>query len=305
MGITADGTTMVADVWEFPSQIWSVGTDGKTGNAVQLTANDSDGRRGLATFPDGQIVYSSRNGFDYDLWTMREADGKREGKPLTNDSFSESDPVAAPDGKFVIFVSDRAGATQHLFRIDADGSNLTQLTFGESYDSLPDISPDGKWIVYASSVNNQNRILKMPVSGGNAIQLTDYDSFAPSVSPDGKLLACVSPPENRVQFARLDIINFETGETIKSFEVLPALTYRPARWTPAGDALLYIKTEKGVYNLWRQSLNGGEPKQYSDFNSQAIYNFAFARGDKRLLIARGDATVNVVMLKNFRNSAGQ
>ena len=303
MGITADGTTMVADVWEFPSQIWSVGTDGKTGNAVQLTANDSDGLRGLTTFPDGQIVYSLRNGSDYDLWTMRDLEGKREGKPLTNDSFSESDLVAAPDGKFVIFVSDRAGATQHLFRIDADGANLKQITFGESSDSLPDISPDGKWIVYASSVNNQNRILKMPVGGDSsaATHLTDYDSFAPTFSPDGKLVACIFPREGSAKFARLDIISFETGQIIKSFEVLPpAYIYRPVRWTPAGDALLYTKTEKGAYNLWKQNLNGGEPKQYTDFNSQAIYNYAFSRDGKRLLIARGDGKVNVVMLKNFK-----
>jgi len=301
MGITADGTTMVADVWEFPSQIWSVGTDGKTGNAVQLTANDNDGVRGLATFPDGQIVYSSRNGSDYDLWTMRDLEGKREGKPLTNDSFSESDPVAAPDGTFIIFASDRAGATQHLFRIDADGANLKQITFGESSDSLPDISPDGKWIVYTSWVNNQNRILKMPVSGDSsaATHLTDYDSFAPSFSPDGKLVACIFPREDSANFARLDIINFETGQIIKSFEV-PAYIYRPARWTPAGDALLYTKSQKGASNLWKQNLNGGEPKQFTDFNSQSIYNYVFSRDGKRLLIARGDAKVNVVILKNFR-----
>jgi len=301
MGITADGTTMVADVWEFPSQIWSVGTDGETGNAVQLTANDSDGGRGLTTLPDGQIVYSSRNGFDYDLWTMRDLEGKREGKPLTNDSFSESDPVAAPDGKFVIFASDRAGATQHLFRIDADGANLKQITFGESSDSLPDISPDGKWIVYASSANNQSRIWKMPASGGAAMQLTDYESVSPSISPDGKLLAYIVPRENRVELMRLGVINFETGEAVKSFEVFPFdYNYRPPRWTAAGDALIFQKNDKPAGNLWKQSLAGGEPKQYTDFTSQRMHNYAFSRDGKRLFIARGDVKVNVVMLKNFK-----
>ncbi|MEJ7623511.1 MAG: hypothetical protein WKF34_05925 [Pyrinomonadaceae bacterium] len=148
----------------------------------------------------------------------------------------------------------------------------------------------------------------MPIDGDStaATYLTDYDSFAPSVSPDGKLLACVSPPENRVQSARLDIINFETGARLQSFEILPpAHLYPPIRWAPAGDALIYLKTEKGAYNLWKQNLNGGEPKQYTDFNSQSIYNYAFSRGGKRLLIARGDSTVNVVMLKNFRNSGPQ
>ncbi len=141
----------------------------------------------------------------------------------------------------------------------------------------------------------------MPVGGDSsaATHLTDYDSFAPSFSPDGKLVACIFPREGSAKFARLDIINFETGQIIKSFEV-PAYIYRPARWTPAGDALLYTKSEKGASNLWKQNLNGGEPKQYTDFNSQSIYNCVFSRDGKRLFIARGDVKVNVVMLKNFK-----
>ena len=300
LGITKDGTTMVADIWEFSSQIWELGADGKTGNAVQLTANESDGLRGLTSLPDGGIVYASSTGFDYDLWTMRDSEGKREGKSLTSDSFFEVEPIASPDGKFLIFVSDRAGC-QHLFRIDADGTNLKQLTSGESFDSMPDISPDGRWIVYASYANNQNRIWKMPIGGGNAIQLTDYESVAPSISPDGKLLACIVPRENRVELARLGVINFETGEAVKSFEVLPfEWNFRVSRWTAAGDALIFQKNDKPAGNLWKQSLAGGEPKQYTDFTSQRMHNYAFSRDGKRLFIARGDVKVNVVMLKHFK-----
>jgi Tol biopolymer transport system component len=141
----------------------------------------------------------------------------------------------------------------------------------------------------------------MHASGGAAIQLTDYESVAPSVSPDGKLLACISPPENRVQFARLDVINFETGEAVKSFEVLPfEWNFRVSRWTAAGDALIFQKNDKPAGNLWKQSLAGGEPKQYTDFTSQRMHNYAFSRDGKRLLIARGDVKLNVVMLKNFK-----
>ena len=305
LGITKDGTTMVADIWEFSSQIWELGADGKTGNAVQLTANDSDGQSGLTSLLDGGIVYTSRSGFDHDLWTMRESGGKREGKPLLSDPFFEGEPVAEPGGNFLIFTSDRGGG-QHLFRIDVDGANLTQLTFGASVDSMPDASSDGRWVVYTSASNNQNTIWKMPISGGAAIQLTDYESVAPSISPDGKLLACISRNENNVELSRVDVINFETGEAVKSFSILPfEWNFRTPRWTPAGDALLFQKNDKPAGNLWKQSLTGGKPTQYTDFNSQRIHNHAFSRDKKRLLVSRGDVKVNVVLLKNFRGSAKQ
>lgn len=303
MGITADGTTLVADLWEGSAQIWAVGADGKTQNAVQLTSGDSDGARGLTSLPDGRIVYSSRTGFDFDLWTMRNRDGKREGKPLTSDAFFEGEvAAAAPDGKFLVFISDRAGS-QHLFRINADGSNLKQLTFGDSFDSAPDVSPDGNWIVYAAYSNNQNRIWKIPIDGGQPVQLTDYESVSPGVSPDGKLIACVFPSDSRAKPARLDIVSFENGVIAKSFEVLPFdYYYRAPRWMPDGQAIIFFKNDKLIGNLWKQNPAGGEPKQLTDFKSELIYNFAFSSDGKRLLVSRGDTKVNVVMLKNFRQS---
>lgn len=105
---------------------------------------------------------------------------------------------------------------------------------------------------------------------------------------------------------RLDVVSFETGTIIKSFEVLTiAFNYRAVRWTPAGDALIFAKNDKPASNLWKQDLAGGEPKQFTDFSSQRIYYHAFSRDGKRLLISRGEVKVNVVMLRNFSESAGQ
>ena len=300
MGITSDGTTMVADIWESSAQLWRTAADGTTGRSTQLTSGDSEGTRGLTSFPDGEIVYSSRTGFDYDLWALHDAGGQREGKPLTSDAFFEIDAAASPDGKFVVFASDRAGG-QHLFRIDRNGSNLRQLTSGEGFDNRPDITPDGNWIVYASWLNNQSRIWKIPIDGGTPIQITNHDSLAPDVSPDAKLIACTFPSDSRAKTARLDIVSFESGEIVKSFQVLPFdYTYNTVRWTPSGDAIVFNKNEKNIGNLWKQNIAGGDPQPFTDFKSQLILNYAFSQTGKDLLLSRGDTKVTVVLLKHFR-----
>jgi Tol biopolymer transport system component len=38
--------------------------------------------------------------------------------------------------------------------IDVDGSNLTQITFDEAFDSFPMFSPDGRQLAFSSNRNN-------------------------------------------------------------------------------------------------------------------------------------------------------
>ncbi len=299
MGITADGTAMVADVMQWSTQLWRVDINGKSQNAVQLTAGDFDGGSGLTTLPNGEIIYTTRSGSDYDLWKTLDLNGKREGNPLTSDAFRDSEPIASRDGKSIVFSSDREG-NEHLFRVDPDGSNLKQLTFGEGFESSPDVSPDGNWIVYTSSINNQNRIWKMPAGGGDSFQLTDYECLAPSVSPDGKQISCSLPSESRGKHGQIIIASFETGTIAKSFEVLTYDYYYCAlNWTPDGKAVVFRRTDDQPANLWKQNLAGGDPIQLTDFKSDLIFSYAFTHDGKSIIISRGYGKGSTVMLEKF------
>ncbi|HEY0048273.1 MAG TPA: hypothetical protein VGB68_03230, partial [Pyrinomonadaceae bacterium] len=296
MGVSGDGTTLVADLWESAAQLWAIDSSGTTARAEQLTNGSSDGARGLTSFSDGQIVYTTRTGDDNDLWILHSKDGRREGSPLTTDAFFEGEVCAAPDDSFLIFASDRAGGS-HLFRIDRDGSNLKQITFGESFDDAPDCSPDGKFVVFSSN----SSIRKVSAEGGEPVRLTDFECVAPSISPDGKFFACIQPTGIQIKNSTLAVVPIEGGAPVKTFEVIPfGFYYRAPRWTPDGSALVFKKTDKQTGNLWRQNLSGGEPKQISDFKSDVIFNHAFTRDGKRLLVSRGKFAANTVMLKNFR-----
>jgi len=62
-----------------------------------------------------------------------------------------------------------------IWTIDADGTNLKQLTYTQSYAC--DWSPDGKYIVYTDARAENGRLWVMDASGGNKQQLTFEHHF--------------------------------------------------------------------------------------------------------------------------------
>src|SRR4029077_8131863 len=100
----------------------------------------------------------------------------------------KSNPSVSPDGKYVFFASLQS-ATPHIWRIDADGSNLKQITSGDSVNFAPTCSPDGQWITFLSSRSGSPCLWKVSFDGGDAVQLTDKPATRASLSTDGKRLA--------------------------------------------------------------------------------------------------------------------
>ena len=121
-----------------------------------------------------------------------------------------------------------------------------------------DFSPDGKWIVYTSNRYDTLTLWKVPIDGGKPVQLTDYFAVLPTVSPDGKMIACLTRDETTGKPA-ISLVLFEGGRPMKVLgtRVAPA----PLRWTPDGKTLLYVLDQDGVWNIWRQPLSGGPAEQ--------------------------------------------
>ena len=70
---------------------------------------------------------------------------------LTNDKFFDRYPRWSADGKKIAFVSDRSGSYE-IWTIDADGTNLRQVTFtGIPGTSFPLWSPDGKQLLFRTN----------------------------------------------------------------------------------------------------------------------------------------------------------
>jgi len=112
------------------------------------------------------------------------ADGTGQ-RQLTDSSYDASHPAVSPDGRYLLFTSDRAGPG-NIWRIDINGTNPKRLTDGGN-DLMPYGSPDGKWVIYSSNRN----LSKAPIDGGASVQLTNVPMARGGiVSPDGKLITC-------------------------------------------------------------------------------------------------------------------
>lgn len=71
-------------------------------------------------------------------------------KQLTKEPGYDAEATISPDGKMIVFTSDRSGDLE-LYTMDADGKNVKQITFGLGYDGGAFFSPDGKKLVFRAS----------------------------------------------------------------------------------------------------------------------------------------------------------
>jgi TolB protein len=101
-------------------------------------------------------------------------------------SVNDSYPMLSPDGKTLLFQSDRSGDVE-IWSVAPDGTGLKKLTESQGYDGNPSWSPDGKTIAFASFRDKDLDIYIMSADGAGQKRLTTTkgDDGHPHWSPDG------------------------------------------------------------------------------------------------------------------------
>jgi serine/threonine protein kinase/Tol biopolymer transport system component len=295
-GLTDDSSTIVTIADEYSSRIWLASADSGEGNARKLTNGKSDGEAGLDLTPDGRVVYVTQTSDQMDIWIMN-TDGTGQKQLTSNDEF-EGGIRVSDDGRYIVFHASPVGGVPHIWRMNLDGSNLKQLTQGEFADFSPFCSPDGQWVVFGSWRSGNPRLWKVPIDGGEPVQITDLAVEGWMFLPGGKLIfgnyfdEQVSPPKQRAAF-----IPFDGGPLVKVFDFPPrASSVR----MPDERTLLYIERNDDVDNIWTRPLDGGVPKQLTRFTSEYIFGYASARDGKQFAMARGTSSADIILIKDFR-----
>jgi len=180
-------------------QVATVGEDGTVAGTgyghARVSASAPGGKSAAADiYVVGEIIVaSSRAGpGKFQLYAAERANLAQLTK-LSSDTGSASDPAFAPDGSRIAFVSGRDGNAE-IYVMNADGTGTTRVTNDPLTDGRPAFMPDGQSLVFHSSrTAGKQQIWAVNVDGTGLTQLTrDSVNAAPSVSPDGQMIAYVS-----------------------------------------------------------------------------------------------------------------
>lgn len=293
LSVTTDSRMLLAIQTEKKANIW-IAQPADINHGTQLTFTNYDGSYGLSWTPDNKLLYTLEAGGEQNLW-LTDLD-RNAPRQLTSHAGFNEQPAVAPDGRYIVFVSNRSGR-RHLWRIDIDGKHPLELTHGRE-DTEPSFTPDGKWVVLTSYLPAVgSRIFRVAIDGGEPVRLTENISAGAIVSPDGTLIACIYRTEASAP-NKIAIIPFAGGEP-KLIRDLPA-HYGRFRWTPDGRSLSYADKQSGVGNIWVQPLDGSPPKQLTIWKPDPIPAFDWSRDGKWLAYAVGSITSDVVVINDTR-----
>ncbi len=139
--------------------------------------------------PDGsRIVFTgARKDGQYDLYVFNLAEDSL--TQLTDDIYWDSDAEFAPDGRSLVFASDRTTdgdeGPHNLFTLDLNSGELNQLTWGPHRDGTPSYSSDGRWILFRSTRHGVPNMYVLD-SLGNLYRVGSFSAgiLDPSFGPD-------------------------------------------------------------------------------------------------------------------------
>lgn len=295
MSLAADANTLAVVKMEKQASIW-IAPNNNTDRVRPVTSGPKADDQ-VALSPDGsKIVYRSNASGASDIWIVN-ADGS-DPRQLTANSGINVGPVVSPNGRQILFLSDRPeflsadrNRVPHIWQMNIDGSDQKQLTDGDG-EELPQFSPDGRWVVY-STIGESNYVWRIPAGGGQPVQLTDKTSIAPTVSPDGKLVACAYKDGNAP--FRIALIPLDGGRPLKTLDYgVPAAKLR---WTPDGRAIAYVDPRDTVSNIFARPIDGGPVKQLTNFKADRTFSFDWSRDGSQLALSRGVQGSDVILIK--------
>ena len=199
----------------------------------------------------GSIIFQSRIDENTEICRIN-ADGTGLSN-LTNNPARDMNGAFSPDGKQIVFVSNRGGdySTFQIYVMDNDGSEVRRI-YGEAMNAAPAWSPDGQTIAFANDKEEWRtgnfEIFTLSVdAGGDPSRLTfrrRADSH-PRYSPDGRhiLFTSNSDGNSEIYLMRSDgsgVVRLTRNEAVDASPV----------WNPDGRRITFCSNRGGKFAVY-------------------------------------------------------
>ncbi len=218
----------------------------------------------------------------------------------TRPDSAAGDPWECADRQHVLFSFAFAGggAVEQIWRMDATGGNLKQISSGK-LDDFPVCSPDSRWVYYMDQ--STRRLMKVSIDGGPSQQLTKepMEGFF-DISPDGATAVFTVVDHAAGHVERIALVATDTGQTQKIMEFQRPIMNNLIRFSGDGKSVIYTVRDKGVDNLWQQPIDGSPGKQLTNFTSERIWDYHWSPDGSKLALVRGHNESDVVLMRDQR-----
>jgi eukaryotic-like serine/threonine-protein kinase len=219
------------------------------------------------SFDDRLIAYQRGTANTFEIFVVS-ADG-RESRQVTQHGARLEGLTWAPDRPRIIFASSRGSTIWYLpktnlWAVEASGTGLRQLTFGEESYAYPDTNASGTIVV--NRARRQFDIWRYPVEHSPAenvrrgVRITQQtsDVHTPSVAPGDRELAYVSDSGGH---ANIWVISLDTRQTRQiTFENNPGLRVGLPLWSPSGTQIAYFTSLDSSWNYFLVSPDGSNAR---------------------------------------------
>jgi tricorn protease len=246
--------------------------------------------------PDGALIAFASGG---DIWEVASAGGIA--RPLVTDAATEGRPLYSPDGARLAFTSTRGGSA-NIYVLDLASGAVTRLTYAEAGEELDAWSPDGKYLYFASGIDDvgrQSDIFRVSTAGGTPMQISREKylaEFQAAPSPDGATLVINTRGLSNGQWWRNGTSHIDQTELwLKpvaeggAYHRLLADSEKHAwpMWSRDGRSIVYMSAKGGTENLWRIGVaEGAAPEPLTHFTTGRLLYPAMAANGASLVFER-------------------
>lgn len=271
---------------------------GSTG-AQQLTWFDMTGKK-TGTALDPATAYSFRLSPDNKRAAVSIVDGagnvdvwiydllRSVKSRLTFDPTRDYEPVWLPDGKKVLYSSEREDARGQIWMKNADGSGEEECFMKSDGYDLPDhVSPDGKYLVFTRRSGTTADLWLIPLAGERkpvAYLQTSFNEFSGNVSPNNQWIAYTSDESGRFE------IYVSTFPHAGGKWQISNGGGREPMWSPNGKELFYISLDNDLMSTSvtaaASSIQPGVPRKLFP-SSPAPGRKTYAIGNNGQLMVNG------------------
>ena len=252
-----------------PKTLWRISASGGTPSPIAGVGapafSPSIPRRG-----GNQLVYQHA-GFSDNIWRIELKDEKhsvRHPVPVISARGINGRPDFSPDGKKIVFESDRMGYSD-IWYCDSDGSNCTQLTSLHGTAGTARWSPDGHYIAFEFQSRHYYQVYVVEVPGGRPRLVPTFpeaDNGAPNWSRDGQWIYFYSKHEKDFQLWK---VPFKGGSPVQVTRNRGVYAIE----SDDGRFLYYAKMQPP--GIWKMPLNGGDETRVVD-KPATWFNWALA-----------------------------